>query len=89
MLGYDFHRQKPIANYVVDFFCPTLRLVIEIDGSSHDSKLREDIEREEEIARYGLHILRVSDSDVKQNFDSVVETIRQWIIAHSSTRHEH
>ena len=36
MHGYDFHRQKPIGNYIADFFCNKLRLVIEIDGSTHD-----------------------------------------------------
>ena len=35
MLGYDFHRQKPVDKYVVDFFCPELSLAIEIDGESH------------------------------------------------------
>lgn len=89
MLGYDFHRQKPIANYGVDFFCPSLLLVIEIDGCSHDGKLREDVEREEEIAQHGLHILRVRDGDVKQNLDSVLEAIRQWIMSRGSTRQEH
>lgn len=35
LLGYDFHRQKPIDEYVVDFYCPRLKLVLEIDGDSH------------------------------------------------------
>jgi very-short-patch-repair endonuclease len=42
LLGYDFHRQKPIGEYVVDFYCPALKLVIEIDGDSHDGKEEAD-----------------------------------------------
>ncbi|MDP2993407.1 MAG: DUF559 domain-containing protein, partial [Deltaproteobacteria bacterium] len=42
MKGYDFHRQKPIDNYIVDFFCTKLRLIIEIDGDSHLFKGEED-----------------------------------------------
>jgi very-short-patch-repair endonuclease len=38
LLGYDFHGQKPIDEYVVDYYCPKLKLVIEIDGDSHDGK---------------------------------------------------
>ena len=42
MKGYDFHRQKPLDNYIVDFFCPKLRLIIEIDGESHLFKGKDD-----------------------------------------------
>jgi len=47
VLGYDFHRQKPIDEYVVDFYCPELKLVIEIDGDSHDGKEKEDFIRQQ------------------------------------------
>src|SRR5699024_5241929 len=43
LLGYDFHRQKPIGNYIVDFYCPDILLAIEIDGNSHRFKGREDL----------------------------------------------
>jgi very-short-patch-repair endonuclease len=39
VLGYDFHRQKPLGEYIVDFYCPKLKLVIEIDGDSHDGNV--------------------------------------------------
>lgn len=57
ILGYDFHRQKPIDEYVVDFFCPELMLAIEIDGDSHEGKLWEDDIRQQEIERYGVYFL--------------------------------
>jgi very-short-patch-repair endonuclease len=49
LLGYDFHRQKPILDYVVDFYCPKLKLVIEIDGDSHEGKENSDRIRQEKI----------------------------------------
>lgn len=44
MLGYDFHRQKPILNYIVDFYSPDLLFAIEIDGATHRFKNKQDIE---------------------------------------------
>jgi very-short-patch-repair endonuclease len=74
MLGHDIHRQKPIDEYVVDFFCPKLLLVIEIDGASHEG-------RQKEIERYGIAFLRFSDYEVNQNLNGVLECIREWITA--------
>jgi very-short-patch-repair endonuclease len=81
MLGYDFHRQKPIDEYVVDFYCPKLMLVLEIDGASHEGKQQEDTKRQRDIERYGISFLRFPDSEVKQNLSGVLEFIREWIIA--------
>lgn len=61
MMGYDFHRQKPIDEFIVDFFCPMLSLAIEIDGESHEGKLDQDRRRQQEIERYGIHFLRFPD----------------------------
>lgn len=84
MMGYDFHRQRPIDEYVVDFFCPRLSLVIEIDGDSHEAKLEKDSIRQSEIERYGVHFVRFEDDEVKKNLDGVVEAIRDWIVANST-----
>lgn len=82
MLGYDFHRQKPLNNYIVDFFCNELMLAIEIDGSSHDTeeKLEEDNERQEKLEELGIRFLRFRDEEVKRNLEGVVEQIKNWII---------
>jgi very-short-patch-repair endonuclease len=80
-LGYDFHRQKPIDAYVVDFFCPKLLLAIEIDGASHEGRQEEDIQRQKEIERYGISFLRFSDNEVKENLSGILECIREWIAA--------
>lgn len=79
MHGFDFHRQKPILNYIVDFFCHDLCLVIEIDGSSHDHKFDYDVKRQKEIEALGLYVLRFSDNEVKQNMREVTRAIEEYI----------
>lgn len=80
-LGVDFHRQKPIANYIVDFFCPELMLVIEIDGIEHSySEVgKYDNKREKEIESFGINILRFPAKDVLENMESVVANIELYI----------
>jgi very-short-patch-repair endonuclease len=79
VLGYDFHKQKPIDEYVVDSYCPRLKLVLEIDGDSHEGKEESDKIRQEKLESKGLTILRYWDSDVKNNVDGIVEQLREWI----------
>ena len=79
MMGYDFHRQKPIDNYIVDFYCPDLNLVIEIDGESHFMREKEDAARQQLLESLGLHFLRFDDLGVKFRMENVLETIREWI----------
>jgi len=82
LLGYDFHRQKPIDEYVVDFYCPRLKLVLEIDGDSHEGKEEADKMRQEKLESLGLTVMRFWDWDVKSNVDGIVEHLREWIEAH-------
>lgn len=82
MLGYDFHRQKPVGRYIIDFFCPRLMLTIELDGSSHEDREREDRRRQEDLEQQGIQFLRFPDNEVKQNLEGVVEEIRGWISEH-------
>jgi very-short-patch-repair endonuclease len=84
MLGYDFDRQKPIHNYIVDFFCSELMLAIEIDGISHELKSKEDEVRQKILESLGIRMLRFYDSDVKKNLDGVVISIRNWILEHTN-----
>ncbi|MBE2219425.1 MAG: DUF559 domain-containing protein [Ignavibacteria bacterium] len=80
-LGFDFHRQKPVLEYIVDFYCNELDLVIEIDGCSHNDKYNEDKIRQTELEKLGLNVLRYYDGDVKQNLTSIVDHINgmdQW-----------
>lgn len=82
MLGYTFHRQKPIFSYIVDFYCPRLELVIEIDGESHRDQFQKDRAREEDLVKQGLHVLRFQDRDVKNDMKNVLNCIQNWIEQH-------
>jgi very-short-patch-repair endonuclease len=79
MRGYQFMRQKPIDNYIVDFFCSKLKLMIEIDGESHTTKQEYDLKRRQELEALGLSFLRFYDRDVKQNMSGVLQAIDLWI----------
>ncbi len=72
-------RQKPIDDYIVDFFCSKLKLVIEIDGISHNDKSEIDRIRCQKLKSLGLSILRFYDWDVKKDIYAVVKAIELWI----------
>ena len=82
--GYDFDRQKPIGNYIVDFYCHELKLAIEIDGATHFSDQDKDDARQKELEARGIRFLRFGDKEVKDNLDGVVMEIGEWISAHNS-----
>lgn len=84
--GYDFHRQKPIDEYIVDFFAAELMLAVEIDGESHKLKGAEDEIRQRRLEAFGLHFLRFDDAMVKSSLDHVVLAIDNWIEAAESQR---
>ncbi len=74
-------RQKPINHFIVDFYCPKLKLVIEVDGDSHftDSALIYDQERSRILESYGLQIIRFTNVEVLNNFEGVCEQIRSFV----------
>lgn len=79
MKGYQFMRQKRIEDFIVDFFCSKLNLVIEIDGESHDNKISEDQIRQRKLETLGLSVLRFNDKDVKRNLRGVLTALENWI----------
>ena len=79
MKGYDFHRQKPIDNYIVDFFCNELYLAIEIDGESHYGNESRDERRQKKLEKLGVQFLRFDDLEVVHNLDGVLKRIERWI----------
>lgn len=79
MCGYDFDRQKPIDNYIVDFYCKDLLLVIEIDGESHYGKEDKDEKRDKRLNQLGVTVLRFDDPDVRYDLEKVLERIEGWI----------
>ncbi|UGS24181.1 endonuclease domain-containing protein [Flavobacterium channae] len=78
-LGVQFHRQVPMLEYIVDFYCHELMLAIEIDGDSHLYKYEYDIKRQGELEKEGVVFLRFTDLDIKQNMFSVGITLEQVV----------
>ena len=78
-LGFDFHRQKPIDNYIVDFFCSKLKLIIEVDGEVHKDKGEADIVRQSKLEALGLKVLRFKAKDIIMNLIDVIESIINYI----------
>ncbi len=79
ILGFDFDRQTPIDNYIVDFYCKELSLAIEIDGDSHTYRYDYDEERQRELEKLGVSFLRFDDLEVKRNMWNVLRVIEDWV----------
>ena len=83
MKGYSFRRQRPIMNYIADFMCKELMLIIEVDGSSHwnDDAQKNDAQREKVLQLAGFTILRFTDEEILNNLTQVQQKIMKWIEA--------
>lgn len=77
-LGVKFRRQFSINNFILDFYSPSLKLAIEIDGDTHyenSESRREDVIRDHELAKLGIRVLRFTNRDIMENLDGVVSKI--------------
>jgi very-short-patch-repair endonuclease len=87
-LGYQFNRQRPIAGYIVDFFCKDLNLIIELDGVTHidgfteENKKERDILRQNKLEEKGYCVLRFEDFDIVSDFEGSMIIIKDWIKAY-------
>ena len=81
MLGYQFRRERPILNYIADFVCLELLLIIEVDGITHDSDeaQRRDEIRDKKLKEIGFTILRFSSWEVLNKITDVQIIITEWI----------
>ena len=79
--GYDFHRQKPIDNYIVDFFCNKLKLAIEVDGYTHqlEEVIIKDEIKERNLNELGIPVLRFNDEEVMHDLENVIRVIEQYM----------
>lgn len=84
ILGLQFYRQKPILNFIVDFYCPAANLIIECDGGQHYTVegLEADRVRDQVLSELGLIVLRFDNRQVLAETDAVVEQI-YWIAKQS------
>ena len=75
MCGLRFRRQEPLGNFIADFFCAQARLVIELDGGSHDGRAAQDAQRDEILRNEGYTVLRFSNEQVLHDLTGVLEII--------------
>jgi very-short-patch-repair endonuclease len=82
MEGYQFLRQRPVLNYIADFMCKELMLIIEVDGLTHqwEEVTLNDFKREQDLKEIGFTVLRFDDNDVLNHIDDVSYQIRDYII---------
>ncbi|HAT66125.1 MAG TPA: DNA methylase [Flavobacteriaceae bacterium] len=79
-LGVEFHRQVPLLDYIVDFYCHEIGLVIEVDGSTHEHSFIEDSKRQNRLENEGLRFLRFKNESIFNELESVIEEIQIKII---------
>ena len=88
MKGYQFRRERPVLNYIADFMCMELKLVIEVDGLTHqwEETVVKDDKKDKDLRNAGFTVLRFNDSDVLNNMVNVVRTIEYAIEGIESKR---
>jgi len=76
-LGYKFRRQHSIGNYIVDFYCPKQKMVIELDGEIHGERLKmiHDTKRDNYLRQNGLEVIHYTNEQVLKNLDAVLQDI--------------
>jgi len=81
LTGYTFNRQRPVLNYIADFMCKELKLIIEVDGSVHDSEEAQakDAIRQQNLEDAGFKVIRFTNEDVLKNIDWVRKEILQTL----------
>ena len=81
MLNYRFLRQRSVSKYIADFMCKELWLIIEVDGSIHDSDeaKKHDAVRQGDLEELGFTVLRFTNYQVLQELHQVAEVLRSWI----------
>lgn len=77
--GVQFYRQKIIGNYIVDFYCPKAKLIVEIDGGHHfdDPVKTYDVVRDKHMSALGLNVMRFTSLEVIVNITAVVEAVQE------------
>jgi very-short-patch-repair endonuclease len=81
LAGLKFRRQYPVGRFILDFYCSTYKLVIEVDGEIHDHQIDYDTARTQHLQSYGYRVLRFSNQQVLANFPAVLSEIATIIEA--------
>ena len=75
----QFHRQVPMLDYIVDFYCHEIRLAVEIDGESHEHKFLYDVKRQNRLEKEGVKFIRFTDLEIKKEMFSVLHGLENKI----------
>jgi very-short-patch-repair endonuclease len=77
MMGYKFRRQRPVLNFIADFMCKDLNLIIELDGITHDNLVNQNKDKlkDTQLRKAGFAVLRFTDKDVLNNIEGVINNI--------------
>ena len=86
--GVRFRRQHPIGRFIVDFYAPSLKLVVEIDGPVHQQQQAYDQRRQAALEAQGVRFLRFGADEVEQETEACLEKISAWIVAQRGPRSE-
>lgn len=82
--GAKFRRQLPIGRYIVDFVCPSRRLIVELDGGQHAAQVSRDEARSRTLAAHGYRVIRFWNNDVNENLPGVLAAIESALADHPS-----
>ena len=87
LMGYDFDRQRPIGNYIVDFYCKDLLLALEVDGITHHDEraIENDKLRQRQLEAMGVCFLRFDALLCINKVEAVVREIARWIFEHEES----
>ena len=85
--GLKFRRQHPFADYILDFVCPEIKLVIEVDGGQHEQQAKYDENRTQKLQAAGFRVLRFWNNEVLKEKESVKEKI--WLVVLELQSHPH
>jgi very-short-patch-repair endonuclease len=77
--GFRFRRQQSIGPYIVDFFCPEAKLIVEVDGGQHADRIEEDTERTEWLEFRGYKVVRYWNNEVLRNIDGVITDLQSHL----------
>ena len=78
--GIDFDRQRIIGNYIVDFYCKALGLIVEIDGTSHNAKVEYDTKRDNFLISLNLTVFHISSLRIENDLDNVMDELKLFIV---------
>lgn len=82
--GLRFRCQHPVGNFILDFYCPACKLVVEVDGGIHTSRAEYDQSRTAKLGEHGYQVLRFSNEEVMHDLPKVLDSIRCFVLSSST-----